>query len=130
MKELGIYFHGSMGVAVIIEECLTARGVRVTNHEACLCDLDPDKRQLTDRVVLFHPGDNQECWDKSREVITENPATKFYVLCLGRPKRIEGIGEHNNVDYLEHLDQISDFRRGLYLKVDEDKSKYDQSSSK
>ena len=112
MKDLEIYYHDGMGVAYVLEEHFEAQGIRVNNHESCLCGLSEEDTEIRDKIVLLHPGDNEECWDRTREVIGKNPSSKFHIIAIGRPKRITGIGQLTNIEYLG-LHDVSYFRQNI-----------------
>lgn len=112
MKEIGLYWHESMGVAYQFEEDFKRQGIPVNNYESCLCELVKNT-EIKEKVVLFHPGDHKDCWERSRSVIIANPSSQFYIFALGRPGRIEGIGRHENTHYLGDMTSIGKFRRNI-----------------
>lgn len=78
-------------------------------HEKCLCQLEG---KVEEDYILFHPHDDA-CFEGSKRRIMQNSQTKFFIIAIGRPERIEGIGEHDNVVYID-LGGVKYFREEMY----------------
>jgi hypothetical protein len=110
--EVGIYFHDNLGVAMHAEEDFRGRGIPVQTHEECLCRMNGNMTKL-EKYILFHPGDTEECWNKAKQVIMASHSSEFYIIAFGRPARREGIGEHENVIYLD-FGGFKEFRHQMH----------------
>ena len=73
----------------------------------CLCQ---EEIQDSTDMVLAHPHDQQQCFEKLKEVIRSHPQIEFYLINLNGPyqeERQNGIGHCPNLVYLSRPGDIS-----------------------
>ena len=100
--KLSVFMHEENGLTDMLAGFFEGAGHEVIRHERCLCMQQPDI-DLGD-ITLFHPGDEEDCYDPAARFIQQHKDHHFYILVLQdntrKYPRIEGIGQHDNVTYL------------------------------
>ena len=102
---VGIYTHGVPYLAAMLDTDIRRKGVEVINSfDFCLCRYTIDEYLDEDlaELAIIHPADDDSkgCWTNLKRIVEEHTDSEFYIFAFGRPKREEGIGQHDNVHYM------------------------------
>jgi len=101
----GIYKHQLNMRTQIWKKEMEDKGLDVSIYDKCACHtkIDPSLD-----IVIVHPEDNNnnKCWTGIQKIIQDNPTKQFYIIAIGKPQRIEGIGRYPNLTYLTERNML------------------------
>jgi len=96
--KVAFYKQNCPDLAEAVAKRLMREGLDAIAEEGCLCNTQ--SREKYD-AVLLHTHDEQECFEKVRQIIMQQADIAFYVMDINGTRE-QQIGRHPNAKFLQH----------------------------